>query len=97
MFAFFSSLLNTALNWIFRLGTIKFVVFGALSLLLAPLMELLMGLITGSGLDQIPSLVQSLPAGILFYLQVFRLDVGIPMIVAAMLTKFFIRRLPVVG
>jgi hypothetical protein len=97
MWSFFTSAINVALGFIFKLGTIKFVVFGALSLLLAPLMSLLMGLIDSTGLNGIPSLVGQLPSDILFYMGVFRLDVGLPMLIAAMLTRFFIRRLPVVG
>lgn len=91
------NLFSSLIGWIFRLSTIKFVVFGAFSLLLAPLMSLLMSLVDSSGLNGIASLVGALPPSLLFYLQLFRFDVGLPMIVAAMLTKFFIRRLPVVG
>lgn len=91
------SLFSSLISWVFRLSVIKFVVFGALALLLAPLMELLLGLVDSTGLSGIPSLVAALPADLRFYLGVFRFDVGLPLIVAAVLVKFFIRRLPVVG
>lgn len=91
------SLFNSLIGWVFRLSVIKFVVFGALALLLAPLMELLLGLVDTTGLDGIPSLVSALPADLRFYLELFKFDVGLPIIIAAVLTKFFIRRLPVVG
>ena len=97
MWSFITSAFSWLLGWIFRLSTIKFIVFGALALVLAPLMTLLLGLIDATGLDQIPSLVGQLPEGLLFYLGVFRLDVGLPMLVAAALVRFFIRRLPIVG
>lgn len=97
IWSFFSSVVNGALNFIFRLGIIKFVVFGALSLVLGPLMALIMGLVDATGLANIQGLFDALPNDVLFYLVVFRLDVGIPMLIAAMLVKFFIRRLPVVG
>lgn len=93
MYNLFSSLLT----WIFRLSTIKFVIFGALSLLLTPLMSLIMGLIDSSGLNNISALVSAIPEGIRFYMAIFKFDVGLPMLVAAYLTRFFIRRLPVVG
>lgn len=91
------SLFNSLLSWIFRISTIKFVVFGALGLLLAPLMELLMSLVDTSGLSSISGMVSGLPNDIKFYLLLFRLDYGAPILIAAALTKFFIRRLPVVG
>lgn len=91
------SLFGSLLSWVFRLSIIKFVVFGALALLLAPLMQLLLGLVDTSGINEIPSLVSALPADLRFYLGVFKFDVGLPIIVAAVLVKFFIRRLPVVG
>lgn len=85
------------LGWVFRASVLKFVAFGALALLLAPLMELLLGLIDETGLDGIPSLVNALPEGIRFYLVLFQFPIGLPMLVAAALTRFFIRRLPIVG
>ena len=91
------ALFNSLIGWIFRLSTIKFVVFGALALLLAPLMTLLMSLVNSSGLNGIPSLVSALPESIRYFIGVFRLDTGLPILVAAYLTRFFIRRLPVVG
>lgn len=97
MWSFFSSVINAALGFVFRLGTIKFVLFSALALVLTPLMSLLMSLIEGAGLNALSGLFSALPTDILFWLSVFRLDIGVPMLVAAYLTRFFIRRLPVVG
>lgn len=97
MWGFFTSLLNTALGWIFRAVTIKFVLFTALVMILAPLTDLLLGLIDETALGELQDLVGSLPNDVLFYMLVFRLDVGIPLLVGAMIVKFFIRRLPFVG
>ena len=91
------SLFGSLISWIFRLSTIKFVVFGALSLVLLPLMELLFNLIDSTALSSIGSMIAGLGNDVRFYLALFRLDVGLPLLVAAALTRFFIRRLPVVG
>jgi hypothetical protein len=91
------SLFTSLIAWVFRLSTIKFVVFGALALLLGPLMELVMSLVDATGLADIDALFATLPESILYYLAVFRLDYGVPVLISAMLVKFFIRRLPVVG
>lgn len=97
MWALISAAFSWLVNWVFRLSIVKFVVFGALALVLAPLMELIMSLIDATGLADIQGLFDVLPEGILFYLVVFKLDIGLPMLMAAMLVKFFIRRLPIVG
>lgn len=97
MWAVFTSALSWAFGWVFRLSIVKFVVFGAIALVLTPLMTIIMGLVDATGLADIQGLFDALPTSILFFLVVFKLDVGIPMLIAAMLVKFFIRRLPVVG
>lgn len=38
-----------------------------------------------------------IPAGVLYFLDPFRLDLGIPMILAAYAIRFIIRRIPVIG
>ena len=97
VWSFFSSVVSSALNFIFRLSIVKFVVFGALSLVLTPLMAIIMGLVEATGIGDLQALFDLLPEGVLYFLVVFRFDIGLPMIIGAMLTRFFIRRLPVVG
>lgn len=91
------NLFSSLIGWIFRASTVKFIVFTALTLVLGPLMALLMQLVDSSGLANINGLVQAIPEGIRFYMAIFKFDVGLPMLVAAYLTRFFIRRLPIVG
>lgn len=93
MFSLFTSLIN----WLFRASVVKFVIFTAFALVLVPLFEIVMGFVDDIGLGDINGLLSSLPSGLIFYLSLFRLDVGLTLCVAAMLTKFFIRRLPIVG
>lgn len=97
LYSFFASVVAKALNFIFRLSVIKFVVFGALSLVLAPLMALLMGLVEATGVGELQALFDMLPEGLMYFLVVFRFDFGLPVLIGAMFVKFFIRRLPVVG
>lgn len=91
------SLFNSLLSWIFRASVIKFVIFTGLLLLLAPLNALIMGLVQSTGLADIPALFTALPNDIKFYLVLTQAPMGVPLLVAAYLTRFFIRRLPIVG
>ena len=55
---------------------------------------------TSGGMSPVTGLQSALsgiPEGILYFLGVFKLDVGIPLILGAMLTKFLIRRIPIIG
>lgn len=92
--------MNTGLAWVFRAVVIKFVLFTAIMLLLVPLMELLVGFFTNNGSNPIGNLGHifgTLPLDVSWFMSVLRLDVGIPLLLGAYVTAFFIRRLPIVG
>jgi len=95
------SLLSSAVNYLLRGllsgGVVKFVVFTAIYLLLGVLGSMALALLGILDFTGIGTLFGDLPDGLLFFLGVFRLDVGIPMILAAMAARFAIRRLPVIG
>ena len=84
-------------SWLVRSVIVKFVVFTALALLLAVLIGVLTSLIDLDAVTNISTLLGGITEGLIFYLVVFRFDIGLPMILAAWLTRFTIRRLPVVG
>lgn len=97
LFSWLGSLLWQAVNWIFRLNIVKFIAFGAVFVVLEVLRPLLDQLVQSAGLETIGQAFGGLPNDVRFYLAVFKVDVGVPLVVAAALTRFFIRRLPVVG
>lgn len=92
--------MNTAFVWLFRAVVIKFVLFTAVMLLLVPLMEKLMGFFINNGQNPIGNLgyiFGTLPLDVSWFMGIVRLDVGIPLMLGAYVTAFFIRRLPFVG
>lgn len=92
--------MNTAFAWLFRAVVIKFVLFTGLMLLLVPLMNFLVGLFANNGQNPIGNLgyiFGTLPLDVSWFMGVVRLDLGVPMLLAAFITAFFIRRLPFVG
>lgn len=98
MWSLITSALRYLFNLVFRVSAIKFAVFTAVYWLITALWDLAKSLLGEMDwFTGLPTLIASLPSGFLFYLQLFRLDVGLPMIVAAMVIRFGIRRLPIIG
>ena len=48
-------------------------------------------------LSGLTSSFASLPSGVWFFVDYFRVDVGLPVVLAACVAKFTIRRIPLVG
>lgn len=89
-------------NWIAQLflkaASIKFVILTAIYWLMMKLYEIAKSVLGNTDwFTGLPAKIQSLPSDFLFYLQLFKLDVGLPMIFAAYLIAFAIRRLPIIG
>lgn len=83
--------------WIFRGVVVKFIILSAIYYVVKWIGEAVLSQLDISSLTGMQSVLDSIPNDILFFLGVFRLDVGIPLILGAMLTAFIIRRLPLVG
>ncbi|HEL8026001.1 TPA: DUF2523 domain-containing protein, partial [Escherichia coli] len=47
--------------------------------------------------SDISSLFNSLPSSVLWFLNLFSFDVALPVVVSAMFTRFFIRRIPFIN
>ncbi|PHK28011.1 hypothetical protein VF14_35400 [Nostoc linckia z18] len=97
MFAILRSAINYLLDFLLKGSIIKFGVFTAIYYIVSELGSLAMNKIDKSGLSSIGSLVSGLPSDVLFFLGVFRVEVGLPMIIAAFVVRFAIRRLPIIG
>lgn len=97
MFGILQSFGNYLFNLFFKGATIKFVVLAGLGYIFGWLLDLVTSVIDISPLSGLQGLLDALPPGVLFFMGVFRLDVGIPLCLAAMGTKFLIRRIPFIG
>lgn len=91
-------ILKTFLSWILTAGVIKFsvlgAVFAAVSVLTPWVAGKIAGFISPGGLTTVFS---SIPAGGWFFLDMFRIDVGLPLVIAAFVARFLIRRMPIIG
>ena len=98
MYAILWSAAVAVFNWLLRAVVIKFVVFSAIAYLLSYIVSYMLSKVTiGDQFSTLGSLFSALPAGLLYYIGVFRLDLGIPLMIAAYFIRFGIRRLPIIG
>lgn len=97
MFGIIKSAINYLLGFVLQGTIIKFILFTGLYLIVSELGSLVMSKIDKSGLNSISSLFSGLPSDVLFFMGVFRVEVGLPMIIAAFVVRFAIRRLPIIG
>jgi len=89
--------IKAALGWIVSGAVVKFVIFSAIAYVVAAVVSVITDNVDFEGIAGIGGLMSGLPADFLYYFGVFRLDVGIPMLIAAYVVRFGIRRLPIVG
>lgn len=91
------SAVNFVLGWIFRGVVVKFIILSAIYYVVTWIAEAVLNQLDISPLTGLQGVIDALPAGILWFMAVFRFDVGLPLILGAYLTAFIIRRLPIIG
>jgi hypothetical protein len=97
MWSLIVSGISYILNWVFRVSVIKWIAFTALSLVLGVFVAALKSQLEASALGGFDGLLGGLPNDVLYFMSVLRLDYGLPVLLAAYVLKFGIRRLPVIG
>jgi hypothetical protein len=97
MWSFITSGINYLMRGFLNASAVKFVVVSAVAYLIAGLTSLVSSFAQLVNFGSIGQLFGQLPDGLLFFLSIFRLDVGVPMILAAWAARFAIRRIPVIG
>lgn len=77
---------------------VKFVVFVAVFALVAILVPVALGYLTPFiGVGSLSNAFADLSGGVWFFLDFFQLGFGIPLLISAWITRFLIRRLPIIG
>jgi hypothetical protein len=86
------------ISWIFRGTVIKFVVmtaiFGVMAFLVPIVISYVVPFIAPASFT---SAFSSLGSGVWYWLDFFNLEYGVPLLISAYITRFLIRRLPVIG
>lgn len=85
-------------TWLLREIIIKFIVVSAVFFLVAIFVPFAVSYVAGFiGVGSLTSAFSALPAGIWFFLDYFQVGFGLPLVIAAAVSRFLIRRLPVIG
>lgn len=85
-------------SWIFRGVVIKFVILTSVFAVMAIVVPLAIDLIAPKiGVTGMSSAFAGLGSDVWFYLDFFALGYGIPLLISAAVTRFLIRRLPLIG
>lgn len=92
------ALLWPIFTWLLREVIIKFVVFAALFAVVAFLVPYAVGYLGNLvAPGSLTAAFSAIPAGVWYFLDLFRLDYGFPLAISAYVSRFLIRRLPVIG
>lgn len=86
------------ISWIFREIVIKFAVLTGLFAVLAFVIPKAIDLLgPWLGTSSLSNAFSGLGSGVWFFLDFFQLGYGVPLLISAAVTRFLIRRLPVIG
>ncbi|MEI7383700.1 DUF2523 family protein [Pectobacterium versatile] len=88
--------LYAGISFIFRSVVMKFVVMFGLFFVVQEFVPVLLSLINVSPLP-LAELFNQLPDSVWFFLNLFQVPTGISLMVAAIITRFIIRRIPLIG
>jgi hypothetical protein len=95
MFGILISAFNTVLAFLLRSVLVKFVFYFALYFVTTEFVAILLSLLpTSSSLN---GAFSSIPSSVWYFLDLFQISFGLPLIISAFVTRFMIRRIPIIG
>ncbi len=86
---------NTLLGFIFRSVMVKFVVFFALFFVVTEFIALVAPMLPNGA--SLTGALGGIPSGVWYFMDLFNVSAGIPILLSAYVTRFVIRRIPVIG
>lgn len=91
-------LLAPVIGFLVREVVVKFIVFAAIFSIVAFLVPYAVAYLAPFiGVGSLTSAFAGLPSGVWFFLDFFNIGFGIPLLISAVVARFLIRRLPVIG
>jgi hypothetical protein len=94
MFAILISAFNATLAFVFRSIVVKFLIMFALFFVVSAFVPVLQNAGLLPSATALSTAFGSLPSSVWYYLHVFAVDTGAPMVIAAWASRFVIRRIP---
>lgn len=95
MFGIVLSALNVIIAFIFRSIIVKFVLYFGLFFVCTEFISVLSPMLPDA--SNLSGALNGIPAGVWYFLDLFNISSGIPILLSAYLTRFVIRRIPVIG
>lgn len=95
MYRLIVSAFNFLLGFVLRTLVIKFVVFSALFLVVSEFVPVILNLLPAS--SNLPDLINQLPDSVWYFMNLFAVITGLKIVISAFLTRFIIRRIPIIG
>ena len=95
--SFLLGFLNTAVAWFFKAILVKFFIFTALFLVTTGFTQYLVGKLLVVNPGELNSMLSGLSSGTWYFMNLTMMHIGLPMVISAAITRFTIRRLPVIG
>lgn len=85
-------------SWIFREILIKFVLLTGMIFMIGMVVPMAVQYLGAHiGTSGLTGAFSALPAGIWYFLDYFRVDMAVPLLISASVARFLIRRLPFIG
>jgi Protein of unknown function (DUF2523) len=98
MFAILRSAFNYGAGLFLKTGIVKWsVMFGAFYLISDLLVILLELALPAGGIQTLNSAFAGIPSEMWFFMNLMQVGYGIPLVISAFVTRFIIRRLPIIG
>jgi len=97
MFGILISALMSMLGFLLRSVLVKFVTFFALWFVVTEFVTVLQGAAILPSASSLNAAFIGLPSGVWFFMDLFAFSFGIPLVIAASVSRFIIRRIPVIG
>jgi len=95
MFGILLSAFYTILGFVLRSVLVKFVLYFALFFVTSEFIQLIVPSLPGASL--LTSAFSAQAPGVWFFLDLFKIGFGVSAVLSASVTRFIIRRLPVIG
>lgn len=95
MFGILLSALNVVLGFVVRSVLVKFVTFFALFFITTEFVAVIANILPNG--NALGNTLGGIPSGVWYFLDLFNVTAGIPLLLSAWVTRFIIRRIPVIG
>ena len=99
LFSILRSGLASFASFLLRAVVVKFVTFTALFFVTSEFVALLVERVLRpyDNAGNLTGALNSIPSTVWYFLDAFAIDVGLPMVISALVTRFIVRRIPVIG